>query len=46
MADLAIKAKNLYKLHKIGARQAGYKTLRVQLPVVMAEKEDRSGGAD
>ena len=26
--DVAIKAKNLSRLYKIGARQAGYKTLR------------------
>jgi hypothetical protein len=44
--DVAIKVKNFSKLYKIGARQAGYKTFRIQLPFAMTEEEDRSGGAD
>jgi len=42
MSDLAIKVKNLSKVYKIGARQHGYKTLHVQLPFAMVEKEQRS----
>ena len=43
MSDTVIKVENLSKLYKIGVRQHGYKTLRVQLSFELAEKEEKGG---
>lgn len=43
--DVVIRVENASRLYKIGTRQQGYKTLRVQLPFAVAEREKRAARA-